>query len=241
MIKPLKISFQSAEHIPPPFCNEVNLETVLTDTGLQTSFDIRYTHREEMDLEEIQTEGFTGQDDFAWKGVLDKIWDKEINKILSDTKPSEGESDFDNIIHIESDSFVGMPVNQEDWEYLLQELTQAVFETAKRELPLKVVYREIDTQKNAKEISITLYFANRKAILDYASNTKTLSWQDAQAFVNLIFTAEFIPEMATEKIPVKTGQFLNIGDGLWYRFNDAVRNPTGNKSILKRISENFIK
>jgi hypothetical protein len=57
----------------------------------------------------------------------------------------------------------GNPINQTDWEYFLQELIQAIYETSQKEAPFHLEYRRIDKDKNVKNFELNLYYAKRQA------------------------------------------------------------------------------
>ena len=161
------IRFLTADIIPAPFCHEILAHFTIEPTCLQTNFQMIYTEREDMEDDEIYDEGFTLNDDFEWNGTLNPKWSEQLLKLWEKTPKTiakKPNNENENYLEIEvNNDFNGRPTNAVDWEYLLQELIQAVFETAGKEKFLQLIYREVLADKTFSEKTLSVYFKMRKA------------------------------------------------------------------------------
>ena len=237
------IRFLTADIIPAPFCHEILAHFTIEPTCLQTSFQMVYTEREDMEDDEIYDEGFTLNDDFEWKGTLNPKWSDQLLKLWEKTAKTiakKTNTENENYLEIEvNDDFNGRPVDASDWEYLLHELIQAVFETAGKEKFLQIMYRKVSEDKTVYDQTLNIYFKSRKAEvkINQEHTPKIILWEDAQKLVSYLFIGEFMTDVATKKAPTYTGEFINIGDGLWYEFGKSLTNPHGNKKYLGELSK----
>ena len=135
-IKQIQIKFETADIMPPPFSHQVILTMNFEENTINTVFDIAYTYRDELTDEEILEEGFTGEEDLAWAGEISNAWQKPIFELLSHTpeKPNQKAlNEEQNFFELAIDGKVyGNPKNQDRWEFLLQELMQAAYETDRK-------------------------------------------------------------------------------------------------------------
>ena len=240
----LDIKFETADIIPAPFSHQIVIKAELDKPQLPLSFEILYTYRDDLSEEEILEEGFTSNDNFTWKGQLDNSWKESILQLVAQTpdkfssKALEEESNFLEVTFNRNEK--GVPKNQESWEYLLQELMQAVFETAEKEAPLYIIFVEIDQQKKANVLEVSLQFAKRKAVAFLSNETekqeKDLEWEMAKELIHLVFVGEFLPEKATTVEPKTPGKFISTGDGIWYEFSKSLKNPNGNRYYLNDLT-----
>lgn len=236
----LDIKFETADIIPAPFSHQIVVKAALDKPTIPLSFQILYTYRDDLTEEEILEEGFTVKDDFSWEGQLDAAWKEPILQLITQTpekfstKALEEEENFFEITLNNQEK--GVPKNQESWEYLLQELMQAVFETAEKEAPLYIIFVEIDQQKKASSVEVSLQFAQRNArvyTMDGEDKAeKEIDWELAKDLIQLVFVGEFMPEKATTNEPKNTGKYISTGDGIWYEFTKSLKNPNGNRYYL---------
>lgn len=240
----LDIKFETADIIPAPFSHQIVVKASLDKPTIPLSFQILYTYRDDLTEEEILEEGFTLKDNFSWEGQLDAAWREPILKLIEQTPEkftNKGLEEEENFFEITlNNQEKGVPKNQESWEYLLQELMQAVFETAEKEAPLYLIFVEIDQQKKVSSLEISLQFAQRKAnayTMDGENKTeKEIDWELAKDVIQLVFIGEFIPEKATTNEPKNTGKYLSTGDGIWYEFTKSLKNPNGNRYYLHDLN-----
>lgn len=247
-LESLVIKFETADMIPPPFSHQILLETKPSGKGIEVDFQIAYIYREELSEEEIIEEGFTLNDDYAWKGLLDMPWIAPLQNLLTQTpnrfnnKALEEEQSFLEISV--NNQHTGTPQNQEEWEYFLQELIQAIYETSQKEAPFHLDYRKIGKDKTIQNFELNLYYAVRKAEGITTTNgtnpeVREITWEEANNIIQNVFIAEFIQESALKSEPKNTGKYLAIGDGLWYEFGKSLKRPHGNKGYLSELERTF--
>ena len=246
-IKQIQIKFETADIMPPPFSHQVILTMDFEEKGINTIFDIAYTYRDELSDEEILEEGFTGEEDLAWAGEISNAWKKSILYLLSHTPEEPNQkalNEEQNFFELSIDGNIyGNPKNQDRWEYLLQELMQAAYETYGKEMPFKLIFRKLEQRNTFSELALILHYTNRtvecNTIINDQKQSRSISWEEASNIVTNVFVGEFIPEKATKNIPKSVGKFLWIGDGLWYEFTKSLKNPNGNKGYIPELYERF--
>lgn len=243
----LELKFETADILPPPFSHQILLTLDFKEKFIDTKFEIAYTYRDELTDEEILEEGFTGNEDLAWAGELSKAWEAPILNLISksperfNTKALEEEQNFLEI-NINK-SFKGNPQNQEAWEYLLQELTQAVYETYGKEAPFKMIFKKIDKDKSTSTFELNLHYTDRRveaySILESGKSQKKVSWEEASDLLQNVFIGDFITDKAMKNEPKTVGKFLSVGDGFWYEFTKSLKNPNGNRAYIVNLYEMF--
>lgn len=241
------LSFFKAEYSnypsPPPFLYHYTISLQFEKEKNHVQFELKYLDRDELDEEEIYEEGFSLNDDYQWEGFLPDVWIQEIKELLQKTNTSKGENNSNIHLELEADgkqdSFT--PSNYEKWDYLLQELVQAIYEISQKENPLEIQYKEIQAGKNDIDISLTASFALRKAELrksfDPKDKVKELSWPKLKNLLSIIYLPDYDYEAATDKSPTKPGKYLATGEGLWFKFGKAIINPGKTNDVLKKIED----
>ncbi len=250
-LRSFEINFQTAGIIPPPYSHRYSLRGVVNQAGgLDVVFDIHYPDRTDLTDDEILGEGFTLSDDFHWEGNLLPVWTDEVRKLSQKTifnKTNRAADDSENSfwLNLEREGEVpllGKPRNREGWEYSAQELIQAIYETAQVESPLKLIYLKKMKDKSV-QLEMNVFFSKRtvKTRMQVGSleKTKNLRWDDLNPILRMIYAGEFLAEKAIEKEPRHPGQFLNVGDGLWYEFGKSLQNPSGNNRYLNDMERTF--
>lgn len=242
----LEIRFETADIIGAPFSHQILLTMQFSDKGIGVDFQIAYIDREDLSEEEILEEGFTLNDDYSWKGIIDNAWVNPIQELLKKTPQKYNHKALEeemNFLEIEvNQQSSGNPLNQNEWEYLLQELIQAIYETSQKEAPFHLEYRKIDKDKNVSNFELNLYYSKRQAegINSIGKNAvKTITWEQANAILQQVFIGEFIPDAALKNDPKHTGKYLSVGDGYWYEFTKSLKRPNGNKGYLTELEKTF--
>jgi hypothetical protein len=235
----LKATYED-ETLPPPYKNTYTVEANLLPDGLDVSFELKYLERDTIDEQEIFAEGFTLDDDFKWKGKLKLTWKTFMEELVE--KSSWKKAHKKSPLKIElKDQATSVPENLDEWLYVLQELTQAIFEEAGREAPLEVTFLKIE-KENKFENSLLVSFADRNVQSIQVINGKVSkgnkSWKESKMMMELIYRADYLEEKAILKAPSKPGKFINIGEGAWYEFGVGVLNP-GKKNLLNEIEKIF--
>lgn len=209
-MRDLNISFLTLQ-VPPPFAHGYTISISKKESGWQVGFQLEYLQRDTLTEEEILEEGFSGADDFEWYGALPTVWVKTLDQLLDHTllKPEKTEEAPNHLfLEYANNGKSGFPENLEAWEYLLEELIQAIYELAERELPFML---HIVRQKSGVDMRLEAKFATRQFYLKDSSNT--YPWGQLKAVLAQIENFE-IDENPKAK-PHKKGSWLSF-DGEHY-------------------------
>lgn len=213
--------------LPPPYSNVFHLELNWKDDKLVAKLDLHYTNREDISEAEIFEEGFTHEDDYSFEGELNSIWMKVARKQFQSAKWSGKQLTDAGIIitAVEDGKTKGskVPMDQEAWQLLAQDIIQAIYETNKKEAPLRIQYRSISNEATI-DCAITMNFSSREAIVTQNGNTKIINWEYAVELMKLIFSPDYNYEFAKEALPTKRGLYIECGDGFWHDLNKGVSN-----------------
>jgi hypothetical protein len=240
------IKFQTAAILPAPYAYYYTLHLTPEAEALKVSLHQQYLDRDEVDEDTILDEGFTLDDDFSWKGKLAEVWQLELRKMLEE-QDLETELDItenDNFIEIELHPSSGQterlyPDDQIRWDYFLQELIQAIYESAGRERSFEIEYRAL---QNDEELDLKVNARFSERVITVSRNNSApmpLPWMWVKEIMGIVFKADFIEEEAQEDQPKLTGKYLSIGDGLWYKLGTAVAEPTSTSRVLPQIENLF--
>lgn len=240
------IRFQTAPVVPAPFSHYYTLELdIISGDKLDVDFSITYTDRDGMDEDDILDEGFSPDDDYAWKGEFPVIWTSEFQKIFSSSKiiRQREENEYEDFIEIEleenSKRVTVYPVDKERWSYFLEEMMQAIFETSGREKPFELSYLEIDND-NKTLLEMQASFSTKTFTFSKNKNAASkLDWGQLQKIMDTVYKAEFIPDNASSSTPTKKGKYITAGDGLWYQMGVAIVETTSKSKDLPRIESLF--
>lgn len=245
-ISGLQISYFTPE-LPPPYSYQYVLDVQFGAEDLLVDFKLEYTGREDLEEEDILAEGFSIDDDFSYKGNLPFIWREALLKQLAKTTYfKEIPVDYPVHVKIESEagqeSFEGFPADLKNWEYFLQELNQGIFEAGKRERQLEVLYKKIDNKHEESGLTLKVSFLSRSAIIIREESNKvigeeTIPWKELKHILKAIYMPDYITEKAIGNLPTKVGKYINPGDGLWYEFGKALKNPDANFNSLKKLED----
>ena len=243
----LEIKFETADILPPPFSHQILLTFDFKKDFIETKFEIAYTYRDELTDEEILEEGFNGEEDLAWAGEISNEWQKPIWKLVAFTPEKsnkKGLKEEQNFLELSiNEKPFGNPQNQEEWEYLLQELTQTVYETYGKENPFKLIFKNLGSNSRVSIFELILHYTNRKVEafteIDGERINRSLPWEEASDLLGQVFIGEFLTEKASKKEPQTLGKFISVGDGYWYEFTKSLRNPNGNRNYITSLYERF--
>ena len=245
----LQIRYQTARSLPAPYAYFYTLTAQPVRAGssaddtLQIDFAITYPDREDIDDDELIAEGYTRDDDFSWSGRLPQTWLRTISDLVNKTKLSPldedklGEEDEFWAMHIETTDQsprTGAPKNDEDWQYLMQELIQATYESIGRERPFELTYLDL-SRHNDLELRLTASFAQRTVKIQSNHNrqepVKTLPWTVLQRVMSEVYAHDYDPDSAELKRPKQEGKWLNMGGEEWY----DIRSLTQLTKILNEL------
>ncbi|MGB3589884.1 MAG: hypothetical protein WBA23_25265 [Tunicatimonas sp.] len=237
-IQQLEISFETFV-VPPPYSHTYTFKLRFEADDLQLQYNLEYTHRDELSKEEIWEEGFSNQDDFSWKGSLPVVWCEALVATWEDThllsKQEQASSKpLENGLFMIAEltngqQVTGIPEKIETWEYLLQELTQAVYEAAQREHPLRIRYLKRSSQKEELQLIITIRFLLRSLEVvrqqEKQQAKHTLPWTEVKSMLSTLYQLDYNTEEASAKMPALPGKYLDPGDNRWYQLGKEVTNP----------------
>ncbi|RCR66291.1 hypothetical protein [Larkinella punicea] len=246
--KMIEIRYQTALVVPPPYAHFFTLQLHPTNDGrLSINLTMTYTDREELDEEEITGEGFSMNDDYQWAGHLPAIWEQTVSdlarktqlKTFNEEKLSDNQDYF--LVTIETyaqGSQSGTPSQRSEWQFLSQELIQAVYEVSGKEKPFEATYLEIESG-NRTEAHLTASFAGREVRLETRRanqpQAKTLPWKELKALMEVFFAVDYNSEEALLDVPRKPGRYLNLGTPEWYETGTAIIGDEGAVSKLRKV------
>lgn len=242
--KRLQIRYQTARSLPAPYAYFYTLTArPIANNTLQIDLAITYPDRDDIDDDELIAEGFTRNDDFSWAGRLPNTWLESIEKLLARTQLQPLDEDtldedddfWDMTIDNAGGSQQGRPANADDWQYLVQELIQATYESIGRERPFELTYLHLNGQQDDLEIQLTASFSERTVDLVTIRNRREhlqrLPWATLQKVMGKVYEQDFDPENTQLKRPKQEGQWLNLGSEEWY----DVRQLRALTNVLKAL------
>lgn len=228
--------------IPPPYSHVFRLSLDWSKGDLYVELDLHYTDREDLTQDEILDEGFTQNDDYSYKGLLNSTWIKTIKAEFEKSKWS-GKSLEDGGISINpiengKETKAKIPSNQEEWQLMAQDLIQAIYETTQKEAPLTVQYRQVDNE-TSRNSSITIHFSTREVLFDLDGKSRNINWEYAIQLMKLIFTPDYNYEIAKTEPGKKRGAYIECGDGYWHELGKGVINIDPSYDAVSKIREGF--
>jgi hypothetical protein len=221
-MKSLVLRYQTSALIPAPFAHAIEMHFSRSADVLNYKFDLEYLDREQLTEEEILEEGFTLEDNLTLEGKLPKAWLENLDNLLSKTEKTYPQELEDNQefwdIEIETENFY--PKNSKKWKEFIEELQQAVVEQNKLESSLKIEVVRIDNDSRTN-YTISGYFETRTLTIESNSVKVNLPWSKLNALLRDFYSAEFDYDKAAEKIPNKTGMYLNFGEQYWFELGKS--------------------
>jgi hypothetical protein len=248
-IQSFEIHFETSDNTPPPYSYAYILKGEIKE-NLHLHYQIQYTHREDLSLEEIVGEGFSPNDDLDLDGTVSKDWAEQVNLLLKKTKPSKYiESAHLNFFEIILKDKEGkeekiFPHNQEEWEYLCEELSQALLEERQVERPLQIHLKKISPLESI-DYQLTVQFSKRKVLFKSKpkkgkNKESSMTWEEGKKFLELIFKPDYLTEEAQAHEPTKNGFYINLGDELWYQKGKTVVNRSNKNDLLGKIEKKLV-
>ncbi len=228
--------------VPPPYSHVFHLELDWSKGNLDCQLELHYTDREDLSEEEILDEGFSLQDDYSYKGSLNKVWVKPLEELFQKTKWTNKDIDEGGITITPTekgkDLGLKIPSNQEEWQLMAQDLIQAIYETVKREAPLKVNYRKVD-HETTTDCSLTVHFSNREVVFEKNGKSRIIHWEYAIQLMKMIFTPDYHYELAKDAPGTKRGEYIDCGDGYWHQLGKGVDNIDPSFDAVGKIRQGF--
>ncbi|MBC7570608.1 MAG: hypothetical protein H7319_12845 [Spirosoma sp.] len=232
-LKTLQIRYQTARSLPAPYAYFYTLALTPLVGELGVELTLVYPDRDDMDEEELLADGFTPDDDLTWAGRLPQTWrqtmltlaDKARLKPVDEDQLSEDDEFWS--VRIETPNVPtrqGRPQHADDWQYVVQELIQAIYERAGRERPFELTYLKIRSPADVQETRLTASFASRTVQVFTSHNeqerTRTLPWPTLQRVMSAVYAPDYDPEKARHKRPREAGHWLSLGTDEWYDISD---------------------
>ncbi|MEM9832821.1 MAG: hypothetical protein AAF944_19470 [Bacteroidota bacterium] len=235
-VQQITIHFETLS-VPPPYSHRYTFDLKLSPDNLRVQYHLKYTDRGELNEAEIWEEGFSDNDDFSWEGSLPFVWLDTLlaiwqtTSLVSEEEYSEPiENRLFIVAHLgDGQQVVGIPQKMQEWEYLLQELTQAVYEAAHREHPLQIRYLERSAKGEELKLSVIIRFLNRSIKITWQQGKQKqsydLPWEESKSFLQKLYRLDFHHGYARTKTPNRPDKYLDPGDGRWYPLQKGVTNP----------------
>jgi hypothetical protein len=238
----------SSQTMPPPYAFDLEMTVVANGTDLETDFSMVYTGREDLTEDEIFGEGFTQEDDVKWVGKLGNQWWDVVASAIAKTNIKKGKKNNESDpLQVELTTqnmpsgvnIVGSPTEYGMWEYLIQELIQAVFEASERELPLSLNILKI-TGTVKQEIKIKAKFSTREATIELVGKSKapeTLEWSALKDYLKIVYQPDYLPEKEMNKAPKNAGIYFSFIEGSWYELKKGIVEPSKKSTTLVKIEK----
>jgi hypothetical protein len=207
-----------------------------------------YTGREDLSEDEIFGEGFTMDDDVNWNGKLGSQWWEVISSAIEKTHIKKGKKNNEgDPLQLELTTqnmpsgvnIAGSPTEYDMWEYLIQELIQAVFEASERELPLSINILKI-TGTVKQEIKIRVKFSKREATIEVAGKTKEpeiVEWSTLKDYLKTIYQPDYLPEKEMTKPPKNAGIYISFLEGSWFELKKGIVEPSKKSATVVKIEK----
>ena len=253
----LEIKFETASDIPPPFCHYCHLIIKKESEKWEAIFEFKYHNREDLALEDITDEGFTGEDDYEWKGQMNERLISEItekidnSKLLPEKDLIPAQKNYFSLSYTNENNITktGTPKDQHEWEYFLQELIQGIYEIAGKERPLEIIFRKNETDGSFLKLLLKMVFSTREVKITAEKNKnnlpleKVISWNEGKNIISQVFDLDFDPyseEAFDEEPSTNPGTYIETGDGIWHEFGRSVNNISKKKDELALVEKIFL-
>lgn len=227
-MRDLNISFLT-QQVPPPFAHGYTMQIQQKGKTWEIRFQLEYLQRESLSEEEILEEGFTGEDDFEWTGKLPEVWVQVLDGLLEETgfNAEQSEEALNHLfLEYANNGKSGFPINFQAWEYLLEELIQAIYEMAKREHPF---FLKLINTKEGLDLQLHAKFATRSFVLK--GNKRPFHWEQLKVVLGQIENLDI-----NETPKTKAGK-----KGYWLTFDNEqffeIRSETGAREFVERLRE----
>ena len=228
--------------VPPPFSHVFRLALDWSKGSFSAQLYLHYTDREELTEQEIFDEGFSLEDDYRYQGNVPSVWIGPVKQLLQATHWTKKSIDEGGITLtlMEGTKSGGLkiPSNQEEWQMMAQDLIQAIYELEKKEAPLTVQYRKVEREQ-ISDLSLTIHFSNREAVVVREEVSKTISWEGAISLMKVVFMPDYRYEQAKDTPGTKRGSYIECGDGFWHELGKGVVNSHASVDAVGKIKAGF--
>ena len=168
----VEISFQIPS-LPPPHAYALYISLEENGSSAKVLYQKEFLGRDSITKEEIEEEGYSTDDDLSWEGTIPAIWFRDT---LALTRESEftSEPQENSICHIEHQKINGFATNVAQWEYLIEELFQALLEKEEEEAPLNM-----KITINNQQWLLKASFLNKV----FSINNQEIAWKELRNFL----------------------------------------------------------
>ena len=202
---------------PPPYLYKLEIHFDFTDQGVHVKYNKQFLNREDFSEEELEDEGFSLHDDIEISSALSKNWSDYFKQLSSLStwsidKPSDN---IGNIVSLHSTDEVEVKhtaINK--IEYQLEEIYQAILESAEIEAPLSLHLKKVH---NGLENTVELTWHFKDRLFEVSTNKKEENtWEEGQRLLSQFYETD-LAELPVYKKKLPEGKIcINPGDGLWY-------------------------
>lgn len=229
------IYYTTEDSVPAPYAHQIQFDAPDGDENFEIKFKIQFMDREDLDSDEIMAEGFTENDDFEWNGKLHECWQSEFQNLLNDTKVQGKPKNFNQVYIAENNEEAFAPMQQAEWVFFIQNVTQAVFETAGKELPYEMQLVQVKDGVTI-ENEVIAKFLDKSIKLKNAVK-EIFDWDTNQKLMEVLYQFDNDLESVMLQKPTMDGLHISMGDGLWYTWKKSLKNYTKNS----KLEEEFMK
>lgn len=203
---------------PPPYLYKLEIHFDFTDQGVHVKYNKQFLSREDFSEEELEDEGFSLHDDIEISSALSKNWSEYFTQLTdlsswSVDKPSENIGNMVSLHSFDSNEIKYTAINK--IEYQLEEVYQAILESAKIEAPLSLHLKKVH---NGTEtiVELTWYFKDRLFEVNTNNHKTERTWEEGQRLLSQFYETD-LAELPVYKKKLPEGKIcINPGDGLWY-------------------------
>jgi hypothetical protein len=203
---------------------------------LRAEMELDYLYRDQLSEDEILAEGFSLEASYRWQGELPQPWVQELVHLLKKKVPrSDHPLDPDQERMEAALGGEAFAFEDQDSSMKFQELKQALLEVIEIERPFEAHFKiQTDALKTSGSLHASFY---KRAVYFTQANgqTQTLAWKAFLQLLNIIYKADFLPELAETKAPKKEGIFMEFGDEMWYELGKSIVNPHRKSALVKEI------
>jgi hypothetical protein len=204
---------------PAPYLYKLDLMLEFTDLGVQVKYNKHFLNREDFSEDELEDEGFSLHDDIEINSPLGESWTAYFRQLIdlptwTKDKPSENIGNTVSICTSEDNTLSYLALNRV--EYLIEEVYQAILETAKIEAPLSLHLKKVH---NGVETALELVWHFKDRQFESLTNNKkdVKTWEEGQRLLGQFYETD-LAELPVFKKKLPEGSIcINPGDGMWYQ------------------------
>ena len=226
MFEKIQVDFTS-QALPAPYAQQCSIVIELKEAHLQVKASLVYIDRENLTLEEIWEEGFSGEDDFHWEGNFTTPWVTYLLGAIQEGEEGAAAQPGETIVvNIQSDLGSTTIKNKKRWIYIMQEMLQSIYEADGLEAPLQLRYKRNDEEIETFEVSLMYFFKDLKVAITSTQGKKQKNisgdWMLCSQLLREIYIPDYLTEKA-EELAEAPGTYIDPGGGLWYNAKQAIK------------------